>query len=375
MSGKDESIFSKEALMGTQAGKDIMKQGLLRSKGYKQFNHYKEKTEQEFGAFAKRFVMSLHHAMESDANPGLTMSRFADEAGSAEIVPETSSLHDIKMRLASVDVLQDRVARILNSNFVKMTFPVFNALYDGSEKYFDDSGSQEKRDAVIDGHIIAIDLSEPMDRIVDRDEDLEYLEDYKFMCPYILGIARHKIARGGDSVLKAFESGFKDARIGQYVDVKLKMDPGSISDENMNECYKKYRAIMGTAGRNMALNRRPLSDIFHLGMAKAGECVGCGNEIEDALKNGAVKIPSWPLYFAINMSDVKKGFELTMKKSELYLDEARMALDMLPEKFELRPFLEFLFLTVRHYNQYWHNELVRRAPFDDFQSKIQAAVK
>ena len=35
MSGKDESVFSKEALMGTQAGKDIMKQGLLRSKGYK----------------------------------------------------------------------------------------------------------------------------------------------------------------------------------------------------------------------------------------------------------------------------------------------------------------------------------------------------
>jgi hypothetical protein len=375
MSGKDESIFSKESLMGTQAGKEIMKQGLLRGKGYKQFNHYKEKTEQEFGSFAKRFVESLHHALESDANAGRTMSKFADEIGSEEIVPETSALHDIKTRLASLDVLQDRVTRILNSNFVKMTFPVFNALYDGSAQYFGDSDSQEKRDAVIDGHIIAIDLSEPMDRIVDRDEDLEYLEDYKFMCPYILGIARQKIAQGGDSVLKAFEAGFKDARIGQNIDIKLKMNPASISDENMSECYKKYRAVMGTAGRNMALNRRPLGDIFHLGMAKAGECVGCGNEIEDALKNGAVKIPSWPLYFSINTGDVKKGFELTMQKSELYLDEARMALDMLPEKFELRPFLEFLFLTVRHYNQHWHNELVRRAPFAEFQSKIQATVK
>ncbi len=375
MSGKDESIFSKEALMGTQAGKEIMKQGLLRSKGYKQFNHYKDKTEQEFGAFAERFVTSLHQAIGSDPNPDLSMSRFADEVGSAEIVPESSALHDIKARLSSVDVLQDRVAKILNSNFVKMTFPVFNALYDGAAQYFGDSDSQEKRDAVIDGHIIAIDLSEPMDRIVDRDEDLEYLEDYKFMCPYILGIARSKIAEGGDSVLKAFEVGFKDARIGQYIDVKLKMDPGSINDENMNECYKKYRAVMGTAGRNMAFNRRPLSDIFHLGMAKAGECVGCGNEIEDALRNGAVKIPSWPLYFAINTGDVRKGFELTMQKAELYLDEARVALDMLPEKFELRPFLEFLFLTVRHYNQHWHNELVRRAPFAEFQSRMQAAIK
>src|SRR5256885_13823556 len=108
-----------------------------------------------------------------------------------------------------------------------MTFPVFNALYDGASEYFGDGTSEEKRDAVIDGHIIAIDLSEPMDRIVDRDEDLEYLEDYKFMCPYILAIARQKIAQGGDSVLRAFEDGFKDARIGQYIDVKLKIKPGS----------------------------------------------------------------------------------------------------------------------------------------------------
>jgi hypothetical protein len=210
-----------------------------------------------------------------------------------------------------------------------------------------------------------------MDRIVDKDEDLEYLDDYKFMNPYILAIAREKIAKGGDEVLKAFEAGFKDARVGQYIDVGLKAKPMSISDENMTECYKKYRAVMGTAGRNMALNRRPLGDIFHLGMAKAGECVGCGNEIEDAIKNGAVKIPSWPLYFTLNTGgDSRRGFELTMAKSELFLDEARIALDMLPEKFELRPFLEFLFLTVKHYNQHWYNELVRRGPFSEFEKRL-----
>lgn len=374
MSGKDESIFSKEALMGTQAGKDIMKQGLLRSKGYKQFNQYKEKTEQEFQGFAQRFVMSLHKAISADDNPSSTIKKFTEEVGSSELAP-TDNIADIKARLSNPDVLGDRVKRILNSNFVKMTFPVFNALYDGSTEYFGDSPSEEKRNAVIDGHIIAIDLSEPMDRIVDRDEDLEYLEDYKFMNPYILAIARAKIAQGGDSVLKAFEEGFRDARIGQYIDVKLKMKPVSISDENMTECYKKYRAVMGTAGRNMALNRRPLSDIFHLGMAKAGECVGCGNEMEDAIKNNAVKIPSWPLYYALNTGDVRRGFELTMAKSELYLDEAKIALDMLPETFQLRPFLEFLFLTVRHYNQYWYNELVRRAPFAEFQKKVEDAAK
>jgi len=375
MSGKDESIFSKEALMGTQAGKDIMKQGLLRSKGYKQFNQYKEKTEQEFSGFAQRFVMSLHKAIAADDNPTGTIRKFADDVGSQELALPDASVADVKARLSNPDVLGDRVKRILNSNFVKMTFPVFNALYDGASQYFGDDASEEKRNAVIDGHIIAIDLSEPMDRIVDKDEDLEYLDDYRFMNPYILDIARQKIAQGGDSVLKAFEEGFKDARIGQYVDVKLKIKPASINDENMTECYKKYRAVMGTAGRNMALNRRPLSDIFHLGMAKAGECVGCGNEIEDAIKNNAVKVPSWPLYYALNTGDVRRAFELTMAKSELYLDEAKIALDMLPEGFQLRPFLEFLFLTVRHYNQHWYNELIKHAPLDEFQKRIEAVAK
>lgn len=375
MSGKDESIFSKEALMGTQAGKDIMKQRLLRSKGYKQFNQYKEKTEQEFCVFAQRFVMSLHKSITADSNPANTIRKFAEDVGSQELILPNSSVEDVKTRLSNSDVLGDRVKRILNSNFVKMTFPVFNALYDGASQYFGDCASDDKRNAVIDGHIIAIDLSEPMDRIVDKDEDLEYLDDYRFMNPYILGLARQKIAQGGDSVLKAFEEGFKDARVGQYIDVKLKIKPASINDENMTECYKKYRAVMGTAGRNMALNRRPLSDAFHLGMAKAGECVGCGNEIEDAIKNNAVKVPSWPLYYALNTGDVRRAFELTMTKSELYLDEAKIAIDMLPEGFQLKPFLEFLFLTVRHYNQYWYNELVKRAPFSEFQKKIEAVAK
>jgi hypothetical protein len=374
MSSKDELIFSKEALMSTQAGKEIIKQRLLQSNGYKQFNHYKEKTEQEFHGFMQRFIMSLHRAVTADSNPAGTIHKFTEEASSQELALSDSSVPDIKARLSNPDILADRVKRILNSNFVKMTFPVFNALYDGASKYFGDSVSEEKRNAVIDGHIIAIDLSEPMDRIVDKDEDLDYLDDYKFMNPYILAIARSKIAQGGDSVLKAFEEGFRDARIGQHIDVKLKMKPASINDENMTECYKKYRAVMGTAGRNMALNRRPLSDIFRLGMAKAGECVGCGNEIEDAIRSDAVKIPSWPLYFILNTGNVRRGFELTMAKSNLYLDEAKIALDMLPENFQLKPFLEFLFLTVHHYNQYWYNELMRHASFDEFHKKIEEAV-
>ena len=178
-----------------------------------------------------------------------------------------------------------------------MTFPVLTALIDSASDFYKEPISKEVRNAIVDGHVIAIDLSEPMDRIMDEDEDIEFLDDYKLMNPYILEIARQKISIGGDAVLKAFEDGFKDARVGQYIDARLKLKPESINDENMIGCYKKYRAVMGTAGRNMAFNLPPLNDIFHLGMAKAGECVGCGNEMEDAIVNGGIKIPSWPLYF------------------------------------------------------------------------------
>ena len=385
MSTKDGSIFTKSALMSTGSGRAILQQIFFRQKGYKQFNKYKHKTEQEFPEFTKRYLLSLHENIVSDPNPSNTLKKFIEESGSSEFSLDEQKINDVKSRLSKPEILADRLGRILNSNFVKMTFPVFTALFDGASDYLKENVPLETRNSIIDGHMIAIDLSEPMDRIVDRDEDLDYLDDYKLMSPYILEIARQKISQGGDSVLKAFEDGFKDARIGQYVDSKLKSKPESISDETMITCYKKYRAVMGSAGRNMALNRRPLADIYHLGMARAGECVGCGNEIEDAIKNGSIKIPSWPLYYSLNVGDIKRGFELTMKKSKIYSDDAKIALSMLPQEYPILPFLEFLFLTINHYNEYWYNEMVRRNLFPyfekntnvlvDYQKNVKALVK
>jgi len=374
MSAKDQSVFAKSALMGTRSGRVILKQILLRETGYKQFNKYKQKTEQEFPEFTKRFLVSLHEKIASDTNPSGTLKKFIEEIGSSEFALDEHNINDIKSKLSKPEVLSDRLGRILNSNFVKMTFPVFSALFDGASDYLKENVPNDIRNSIIDGHIIAIDLSEPMDRIIDKDEDLEYLDDYKLMSPYILEIAREKISRGGDSVLKTFEEGFKDARIGQYIDSKLKSKPESISDEGMIGCYKKYRAVMGSAGRNMALNHRPLGDIYHLGMAKAGECVGCGNEIEDAVKSGSIKIPSWPLYYSLNVGDIKKGFELTMKKSKIYSDDAKIALDMLPQGYPIRSFLEFLFVTISHYNEYWYNEMVRRNLFTFFEKNTNVLI-
>lgn len=369
MSGKDLSVVSKEALMSTKPGKQILKQGIFKSKGFKLFNKYKAEAEQEFPNFAQRFTKDLLSEIKSDKSPNATQQAFAQEVGSSEIILESSEIDSIKAKLESVDVLHDRVLRILNSNFVKMTFPVFNALYDAAAEFYGNS-DKNLRQNLVDGHIIAIDLSEPMDRIMDKDEDLDYLDDYKLMNPYILKLARDKISKGGDKVLKEFEKGFKDARIGQYIDTKLKSKPTEITEEEMNQCYKKYRSVMGTAGRNMALNQKPLGEIFYLGMARAAEGVGCGNEIEDSIKNNFIKIPSWPLYYSLLSGNVKKGFDLTLQKSNLYLSDARLALELLPENFSHKEFLEFLFLTVEHYNQFWYNQLQKTNNWSDFEAKL-----
>lgn len=369
MSGKDESVVSKEALMSTKPGKQIMKQGLFKSKGYKLFNKYKEETETQFPDFANRFARDLLNEIKSDPSPNSTQQQFANEVGSTEIILQSSEIDGVKSKLEQLDVLKDRVLRILNSNFVKMTFPVFNALFDGAAEYTGKNDPQLRQD-IVEGHILAIDLSEPMDRIVDKDEDLEYLDDYKLMNPYILKLARDKISKGGDVVLKEFEEGFKDARVGQYLDEQLKSRPTSITEEEMVLSYKKYRSVMGTAGKNMALAERPLGEIFYLGMARAAEGVGCGNEIEDSIKNGFVKIPSWPLYYTLLSNNVKKGFEITLEKSNLYLQDARLALELLPDNFSHKEFLEFLFLTVEHYNQYWYNQLQKANKWSEFESNL-----
>lgn len=369
VSGKDQSVVSKEALMSTKPGKQIIKQGLFKSKGYKLFKKYKEETENEFPNFTDRFVKGLLNEIKSDSNPNSTQQAFGDEVGSTEIILNASEIEPIKSKLESPDILKDRVLRILNSNFVKMTFPVFNGLFDAAAEYTGRNDPQLKQD-IVEGHILAIDLSEPMDRIVDKDEDLDYLDDYKLMNPYILKLARNKISKGGEQVLKEFEEGFKDARIGQYLDEKLKSKPTMITEEEMTLSYKKYRAVMGTAGRNMALAERPLGEIFYLGMARAAEGVGCGNEIEDSIKNGFVKIPSWPLYYSLLSNNVKKGFDVTLEKSNLYLQDARLTLELLPEGFSHKEFLEFLFLTVEHYNQYWFNRLQKANKWSEFESKL-----
>ena len=359
MSGKDDFLFNKTNLLKTPSGRKILKKGILKDKGYLQFKKYVDLSKKEYNEFVVRFQNDIYSLIKSDSLPIITHEEFIKEIkGSEDLRLEPKDFDIIKNKLMEKIQLSDRIKRILNSNFVKMTFPVFNALYDGYVDYKKDPDLFKLRNSVVDGHLIAIDLSEPMDRIIDKDEDLDYLDDYKFLNPYILLLAKQKISNAGNDVYREFENGFKDALDGQQLDYEMKIGIKDLTYENLEISYKKYRAILGTAGKNMSLNQKPLSEIYYIGMAKAAECVGCGNEIQDAIVTNGIKSPSWPLFYSITTGNVKKGFKLTLEKSYSYLSEAYSALNMLDDEFEIKPFLRFLFLTVSHYNEFWYHELL-----------------
>jgi hypothetical protein len=359
MSGKDDFIFSKVNLLKTSSGRKILRKGILKDKGYRQFKKYVDLSKREYDDFVIRFQNDIYSIIKSDSSPKTTHEEFVKEIGNSEALKlDSKDFSMIKNKLMAEGQLSDRIKRILNSNFVKMTFPVFYALYDGYVTFKKDPDLLKMRNSVVDGHLIAIDLSEPMDRIIDKDEDMDYLDDYKFLNPYILLLAKQKISTLGQIVYDEFENGFKEALNGQQVDYEMKIGKRDLTYENLEQSYKKYRAILGTAGKNMSLNQAPLSEIYYIGMAKAAECVGCGNEIQDAIVTNGIKSPSWPLYYSHVTGSVRRGFKLTIEKSYSYLSEAYSALNMLDNEFEVKPFLSFLFLTVSHYNEFWYHELL-----------------
>jgi hypothetical protein len=359
MSGKDDFIFSKINLLKTSSGRKILRKGILKDKGYRQFKKYVDLSKREYDDFVIRFQNDIYNIIKSDSSPITTHEEFVKEIGNSEALRlDSKDFSIIKNKLMAEGQLSDRIKRILNSNFVKMTFPVFYALYDGYMTFKKDPDLLKMRNSVVDGHLIAIDLSEPMDRIIDKDEDMDYLDDYKFLNPYILLLAKQKISSVGKNVYNEFENGFKEALNGQQVDYEMKIGIRDLTYENLEQSYKKYRAILGTAGKNMSLNQVPLAEIYYIGMAKAAECVGCGNEIQDAIVTNGIKSPSWPLYYSHITGSVRRGFKLTIEKSYSYLSEAYSALNMLDNEFEVKPFLSFLFLTVSHYNEFWYHELL-----------------
>lgn len=344
-------VVGARALLSTRPGRQILWQGAIRSPGYSLFRQYTCEAEAQLGSLAGRFAKDVHARLIADESPQKTQKQFAEEVKTTSMELDPAGIERARSRMASSVEVQKRIDRILDSKFVKMTLPVLNALYDSAATVGAAVGTRQE---VVEGHIIAIDLSEPMDRIVDLDEDPEYLDDYRLLNPHILGIARSMIARGGEDVLASFESGFAKARAGQLLDEEIQADPARATESDMNASYEKYRAVMGTAGRNMAAGDVRLGDTFYAGMAHAAECVGCGNELEDSVSRGSLKIPSWALFECLRAGSTSAGLDATRARETRYMAKARAAFDSLPSQMENAAFLEFLFLTIDHYNLFWH---------------------
>lgn len=345
------SVTSARALLSTAPGRRALVQGALRRRGYSLYRRYSAEAASQMGPLADRFAREVHSRIRSDRSPAATQRRFAEEVGSETMALDAAGIARAEARLADPGELRGRIVRILDSKFVTMTLPVLNALYDSAAAAGAAVGTRQD---MVEGHIIAIDLSEPMDRIVDRDEDLEFLDDYRLMNPHILDVARATISRGGEGALASFEAGFAEAREGQAADERIQADPARATEADMAESYKKYRAVMGTAGRNMAAGGGPLGRAFYDGMAHASECVGCGNEVEDSVARGSLKLPSWALHDAMLARSAAEGLRRTRLREEGYMAQARRALDSLPEGTRNAEFLEFLFLTIDHYALFWH---------------------
>ena len=67
----------------------------------------------------KDLLRGYLHEIKSDTNPNATQQAFGDEVGSTEIILNASEIEPIKSKLASIEVMQDRVNRILEFKFCK----------------------------------------------------------------------------------------------------------------------------------------------------------------------------------------------------------------------------------------------------------------
>lgn len=370
--GFKESLEELREYLSTPSGRELVLRRAVGDRGIKQLEFYSEKANVYFSDLPTVYTKGLHNLIKQDEEPRRTLAVFEESYRNfPELALDDKKIDPVKQKLLNVDALRLRVNRLLASDFISKTGFIFLALCEGALKHNGITLTEEAKRNLLYGHMIAIDLSEGMDRAIDRDEDLEFLDDYRFMNPYILKLGQEMISAVDQSVYQSFESGFKRALKAQSLDRRAKEHPKSVTHENMNRIYGKYRAVIGTAGRNMALNRGKIAEIYDFGMAKAAEAGGCTDELMDSLKAGFFEIPSWPFFFAIQTGDPRKAFELTLKKGRCYLDEAKIALEMLPRDFPVRPFIDSLFLVLGHKMEHAYNTTMREISFSSLEEQLQ----
>jgi hypothetical protein len=358
--------------LSTSSGRELVLRKAVGSRGIKQLEFYAGRSKGYFSDLPTVYTQGLHRLMKQDREPQRTLVVFEEAYKDfPEFALGMEKIDTVKKKLLDAEQLRIRVDRLLESDFISDTSFIFLALCESALQYKGVKVTEEIKRNLMFGHLIAIDLSEGMDRVIDQDEDLEFLDDCRFMNPYILQLAREMIFDVSQPIYHSFERGFSRAMKAQSLDRKLKENPRTITSEQMEKSYDKYRAIMGTAARNMAFNEGNIAEVLDLGMSKAAEAGGCTNELKDSLKLKTLKVPSWPLYYGIQTRNPRKAMELTLDKGRNYLEQATLALEMVPSDFPIIPLLSVLFLVVGHKMEYEYNNTMRNISFKALEEQLQ----
>jgi hypothetical protein len=367
-----ESVEELREYLSTSSGRELVLRKAVGDRGIKQLEFYRGKANGYFSDLPNAYTNGLHKLIKQDREPQRTLAVFEESYRDfPELALDDKKINSVKQKLLNIEELRVRVNTLLASDFISNTGFIFLALCEGALQHNGISVTEEAKRNLLYGHMIAIDLSEGMDRAIDQDEYLEFLDDYRLMNPYILKLGQEMISVVDQSVYQSFESGFKRALKAQSLDRIAKEHPKSVTHEKMNRIYDKYRAVIGTAGRNMAFNRGNIAEIYDFGMAKAAEAGGCTDELMDSLKEDSFENPSWPFFFAIQTGSPRKAFELTLEKGRCYLDEARIALEMLPRDFPVRPFIGSLFLVLDHKMEHAFNTTMKEISFSSLEEQLQ----
>ncbi len=98
MSGnKDDYTFNKINLLKTPSGRKILKKGILKDEGYRQFKKYVDLSKKEYDEFVLRFQTDIYDLLTSDSEPLTTHDEFIKEIGGTD-----------DLRLDSKDFVKDQ---------------------------------------------------------------------------------------------------------------------------------------------------------------------------------------------------------------------------------------------------------------------------
>ncbi|MDI6798780.1 MAG: hypothetical protein QMD12_02170 [Candidatus Aenigmarchaeota archaeon] len=344
--GKIKKI-SKLEVLKTLSGFKLAFHKIYRSSGIEQFEYYEKLGKELLGEFKKRLLQKISSYIKEDKNPLSSINNFAEEMGFSDLRCESESeARDIREKLLKTENLNNALTCILDSKFISDTAPAFIAISDGVCRYKKLNIPKTSQHQLIFAALEGLLTSNCIDSNIDKDEDLELLNEFKLVGSKAIRLARKDcLEAGGEQALELFNNGLKDGNIGQHEDRRIKENPSSISREKMETCFHKYNPI-GTAAQILSWDQEPLAEINYRGGCFLGKAAGVIDDFQDALEKNKIDIPSWQFYHIYLTKNVKKGLRLALEEGKNYIKEGEKARDMLPSDYSILPFLGVTFLAL-----------------------------